>query len=78
LYVREFKPVILDGIHSLGCDTWPAGQSIWSADIEARALAVDQMAVSRPVDGDLQEVRHRISGAPTEASGSRELVAGRS
>jgi GntR family transcriptional regulator len=50
LYVREFKPVIRDGIQRLGSDTWPAGQSIWSAEIEGRALAVDQVTVTETSD----------------------------
>jgi GntR family transcriptional regulator len=46
IYVRDFKPIIRDGIRRLGSSTWPSGQSIWSADSEGRQLAVDQLEVT--------------------------------
>lgn len=46
LYVRDDRPIIRDGIRRLGSDTWPAGQSIWTADAEGRSFAVDQVEVS--------------------------------
>jgi GntR family transcriptional regulator len=46
VYVRDFRPVVRDGISRLA-GTWPAGRSIWSADIEDRHLTVDQVKVSR-------------------------------
>jgi GntR family transcriptional regulator len=49
IYVRDFKPVIRDGIRRLGQSTWPSGQSIWSADSEGRQLAVDQVEVTETV-----------------------------
>jgi GntR family transcriptional regulator len=45
VYVRDFRPIIRDGISRLGADTWPAGQSIWSAEAEGRSLGVDQLEV---------------------------------
>jgi len=50
VYVREFKPIIRDGIRRLGTDTWPAGQSIWSADTASRDLAIDQLEVTDTTD----------------------------
>lgn len=47
IYVRDFKPIIRDGIRRLGQSTWPSGQSIWSADSEGRQLAVDQVEVTQ-------------------------------
>ena len=44
--MRDFRPIIRDGISRLGQGTWPAGQSIWSAEAEGRNLAVDQIEVS--------------------------------
>lgn len=49
IYVRDFKPIIRDGIRRLGPSTWPSGQSIWSADSEGRQLAVDQFEVTETV-----------------------------
>lgn len=50
IYVREFKPIVRDGIRRLGGDTWPAGQSIWTAESDGRDLAVDQVEVSETND----------------------------
>lgn len=46
VYVREFRPVIRDGIARLGGATWPAGRDIWSADAANRELTVDQVQVT--------------------------------
>lgn len=46
VYVREFRPVIRDGITRLA-GTWSDGRSIWSADTEDRNLTVDQVQVAR-------------------------------
>lgn len=45
IYVREFRPIVREGISRLGQATWPSGQSVWSAEAEGRDLAVDQMEV---------------------------------
>jgi GntR family transcriptional regulator len=46
VYVRDFRPVVRDGITRLA-GTWADGRSIWSADIEDRDLTVDQVQVAR-------------------------------
>lgn len=46
VYVREFKPIVRDGIGRLSQSTWPSGRSIWSAESEGRQLAVDQVEVT--------------------------------
>lgn len=46
IYVRDFQPLIRDGISRLGRSTWPSGQSIWSAEAQGRDLSVDQIEVS--------------------------------
>ncbi len=46
VYVRDFRPVVRDGITRL-TGTWADGRSIWSADIEDRDLAVDHVEVTR-------------------------------
>lgn len=47
IYVREFRPIVRDGIARLGGSTWPSGVSIWDAETEGRTLAVDQVEVSQ-------------------------------
>ncbi|HXP21063.1 MAG TPA: GntR family transcriptional regulator [Streptosporangiaceae bacterium] len=46
VYVRDFRPVVRDGITRLA-GTWADGRSIWSADIEDRDLTVDHVEVTR-------------------------------
>lgn len=46
IYVRDFRPIVRDGISRLGRSTWPSGQSIWSAESRDRDLSVDQIEVS--------------------------------
>jgi GntR family transcriptional regulator len=52
VFVREFRPVIRDGIARLGASTWPAGRDIWSADAANRELQVDQVEVGRAAAPD--------------------------
>jgi GntR family transcriptional regulator len=47
VFVREFRPVVRDGIARLRASTWLAGRDIWSADAASRDLQVDQVEVSR-------------------------------
>ncbi|MFF8978511.1 GntR family transcriptional regulator [Streptomyces cellulosae] len=46
VFVRSFRPIRRRGIQRLAPELWGNGRSIWSADIESRALEVDQVAVS--------------------------------
>ena len=46
IYVRDFRPIIREGIDRLGSSTWPSGKSIWTAETQGRDLAVDQLEVS--------------------------------
>ena len=46
VYVREFRPVVRAGLTRLA-GTWDDGRSVWSADIDNRDLAVDQIRVAR-------------------------------
>ncbi|MEU9920792.1 GntR family transcriptional regulator [Streptomyces griseoluteus] len=45
VFVREFRPLRRRGIQRLSQQQWGSGRSIWSADIENRALEVDQVTV---------------------------------
>jgi GntR family transcriptional regulator len=46
IYVRDFRPIVREGIGRLGSSTWPSGASVWSTDAEGRDLAVDEVEVS--------------------------------
>jgi len=46
IYVREFRPIVREGINRLGRPTWPSGTSVWSAETEGRDLTVDQVEIS--------------------------------
>jgi GntR family transcriptional regulator len=46
VYVRDFRPVIRDGIARLSGQTWPEGKPIWGAESEGRSLEVDRVQVS--------------------------------
>ena len=46
IYVRDFRPIVREGIGRLGSSTWPSGASVWSTETEGRDLAVDQVEVS--------------------------------
>ena len=47
IYVRDFRPIVRDGIGRLGGSTWPSGTSVWSAETQGRDLVVDQLEVSQ-------------------------------
>jgi GntR family transcriptional regulator len=46
VFVRAFRPLRRRGIQRLSQEQWGQGRSIWAADIENRALDVDQVSVS--------------------------------
>ncbi|WP_406860685.1 GntR family transcriptional regulator [Streptomyces sp. HUAS MG47] len=46
VFVRSFRPVRRRGIPRLAQGHWGTGRSVWSADIEERALVVDQLEVT--------------------------------
>ncbi|MGW5418945.1 GntR family transcriptional regulator [Streptomyces sp. NPDC003943] len=46
VFVRSFRPLRRRGIPRLAREHWGSGRSVWSADIEDRALVVDQIEVT--------------------------------
>ncbi|MGF1429111.1 GntR family transcriptional regulator [Kitasatospora sp. LaBMicrA B282] len=52
VFVRDFRPLRRRGIQRLAAEHWGSGRSIWSADIESRALTVDQVSVGESVAPD--------------------------
>ncbi|GAA4787364.1 GntR family transcriptional regulator [Streptomyces ziwulingensis] len=52
VFVRAFRPLRRRGIDRLARDRWGNGRSIWSAEIENRALEVDRISVSEEAAPD--------------------------
>jgi GntR family transcriptional regulator len=65
IYVRDFRPIVRDGISRLGQATWPSGQSIWSAESEGRDLTVDQIQVG---EADAPAHVRDLLGLPVDAT----------
>lgn len=66
IYVRDFRPIIREGIRRLGQSTWPSGLSIWSAEAEGRNLSVDQIEVSETEPpGHVRDLLGLDAGAKT-------------
>ena len=61
IYVRDFRPVVRDGIARLGQSTWPSGISVWAAETDGRDLVVDQVEV---VQADAPEHVRLLLGLP--------------
>lgn len=53
IYVRDFRPIVRDGINRLGRPTWPSGASVWQAESAGRDLAVDQVLVYEVAAADI-------------------------
>jgi GntR family transcriptional regulator len=45
VFVREFRPVVRNGIQRLSGESWVTGKSIWSDETAGRNLAVDSVHV---------------------------------
>lgn len=45
VFVRDFQPIIRDGIKRLSRDRWLTGRGIWGGDGERRPLTVDNLKV---------------------------------
>jgi GntR family transcriptional regulator len=64
VYVREFRPIVREGISRLGQGTWPSGQSVWAAEAEGRDLSVNQIEV---FEADVPEHIQALLGLPASA-----------
>jgi GntR family transcriptional regulator len=74
IYVRDFRPVIRDGIGRLGDSAWPTGTSVWAAETEGRELAVDQLEVSEANAPDLIGVLLGLADGARAVLRSRRYV----
>lgn len=59
IYVRDFRPVVRDGIARLGSTTWPSSVSVWETETEGRSLVVDQVEVTQT--GAPERIRQLLS-----------------
>ncbi|MET9346796.1 GntR family transcriptional regulator [Streptomyces termitum] len=57
VFVRSFRPLRRRGVSRLAAEGWSGGRSVWAAETERRALAVDLVEVSERAAGP------RIAGA---------------
>jgi GntR family transcriptional regulator len=46
VFVREFRPVLRNGIQRLSHSSWPAGKSLWADETEDRDFSTDKIAVA--------------------------------
>lgn len=78
VYVREYRPIVRDGIRRLSSATWPAGRSIWEEDTTGRNLGIDQIEV-REVDAPdrIRELLSLPDGASVVMRSRRFLVDGK-
>jgi GntR family transcriptional regulator len=74
VFVREFRPVIRDGISRLGASTWPAGHDIWTADAANRDLQIDQIEVGRAHAPDHVRALLGLAAAAEVVRRSRRFV----
>jgi GntR family transcriptional regulator len=63
--VRDFRPVVRDGIARLGQSTWPSGVSVWETETEGRDLVVDQLEVTQVAAPERVRL---LLGLPDEAA----------
>ncbi|MFI9238679.1 GntR family transcriptional regulator [Streptomyces sp. NPDC053079] len=63
VFVRSFRPLRRRSIPRLSEETWGSGRSVWSADIEDRALTVDQVEVAERAAPE--RVAHVLGMAPS-------------
>ncbi|MFF5972301.1 GntR family transcriptional regulator [Streptomyces sp. NPDC012769] len=66
VFVRTFRPLRRRGIPRLAHDQWGNGRSVWSADIEERALVVDQIEVSPAAPAGARVARVLGLGSPDD------------
>ncbi|WP_281157122.1 GntR family transcriptional regulator [Streptomyces sp. HYC2] len=74
VFVRAFRPLRRRGIQRLSQEQWGSGRSIWSADIENRALEVDQVTVSEETAPDKVSVVLDLADEETVCVRRRRFV----
>ncbi|MFI8964998.1 GntR family transcriptional regulator [Streptomyces sp. NPDC053493] len=66
VFVRSFRPVRRRSIPRLARDHWANGRSVWSADVEDRALVVDQVEVTPAAPAGTRVARALGLGSPDD------------
>lgn len=78
VFVRSFRPLRRRGIQRLARERWGTGHSIWSTDIDDRALVIDQIEVTeQPAAADVAAVLGIAAGAPLCVRDRRFMLDGR-
>jgi GntR family transcriptional regulator len=78
VYVRDFRPVIRDGIARLSGATWQTGRSVWADETEGRNLGIDQIVVREAEPpSHVRELLSLPGGAMTVLRSRRFLVDGK-
>lgn len=76
--MRDFRPIVRDGIGRLGRSTWPSGLSVWDAESEGRDLSVDQVEVSQvAASGHVRELLALPDGAEVVLRSRRYILDGK-
>ncbi|MFD4258105.1 GntR family transcriptional regulator [Streptomyces sp. NPDC058534] len=65
VFVRAFRPIRRRGIDRLARDQWGNGRSVWSTDVEDRALEVDRITVSEEVPPERVSAVMNLTGEDT-------------
>lgn len=75
VYVRDYRPVVRDGIARLaGGGTWAAGRSVWAEETEGRNLGIDQIEVRETEPTGRVRKLLGLPGAATTIMRSRRFL----
>jgi GntR family transcriptional regulator len=78
VYVRDFRPILREGLRRLSSATWPAGRSVWDGEAEGRNLGIDQIEVQEvPPPGRIRDLLSLAEDATAILRTRRYLIDGR-
>lgn len=78
VFVRDFRPVIRNGINRLARQEWTRGRGPWDAEGDKRAVTVDQLTITRgPATETVAALLDLKPGAQVLSRSRRYLLDGR-
>jgi GntR family transcriptional regulator len=78
VFVRDFRPIVRQGIARLSREGWGSGRGIWDSDDDNRTLTVDKLRVREvKASGYVAEVFGLDDGEPVVRRDRRYLLDGR-